>query len=64
MKKRDAAKWRGTHPGRAKLRGLQQTLALLKILAFGQKDLEQRKFKGADEFLAELYDLDRKAQIR
>jgi PHD/YefM family antitoxin component YafN of YafNO toxin-antitoxin module len=32
----------------------QQTLALLKILALGQKDIEQRKFKDADDFLAEL----------
>ena len=42
----------------------QQTLALLKILALGQKDIEQTKFKDADEFLAELDDLDRKEQIR
>jgi prevent-host-death family protein len=42
----------------------QQTLALLKILALGQKDIEQGKFKDADAFLAELNDLDRKEQIR
>jgi prevent-host-death family protein len=42
----------------------QQTLALLKLLALGQKDIEQGKFKDADEFLAELDDLDRKEKIR
>jgi prevent-host-death family protein len=42
----------------------QQTLALLKILALGQKDIEQGKLKDADEFLAELTDLDRKEKIR
>jgi hypothetical protein len=42
----------------------QQTLTLLKILALGQKDIEQGKFKDADAFLAELNDLDRKEQIR
>ena len=41
----------------------QQTLALLKILALGQKDIAQGKFKDADSFLAELDDLDRKEQI-
>ena len=41
----------------------QQTLALLKILALGQRDIEQGKFKDADAFLAELDDLDRKEQI-
>ncbi len=42
----------------------QQTLALLKILALGQKDIEQGKFKDADAFLVELNDLDRKEKIR
>jgi prevent-host-death family protein len=42
----------------------QQTLALLKILALGQKDIEQGKFKDADEFLTEFDDLDREEQIR
>jgi prevent-host-death family protein len=41
----------------------QQTLALLKILALGQKDIEQGKFKEADAFPAGLDDLDRKEQI-
>ncbi|WP_176060166.1 type II toxin-antitoxin system Phd/YefM family antitoxin [Paraburkholderia sp. BCC1876] len=42
----------------------QQTLALLKLLALGQKDIERGKFRDADEFLAELDDLDRKEKIR
>ncbi|MFM0674483.1 type II toxin-antitoxin system Phd/YefM family antitoxin [Paraburkholderia sediminicola] len=42
----------------------QHTLALLKILALGQKDIEEGKFKDADKFFAELDDLDRKEQIR
>ncbi|WP_233859088.1 type II toxin-antitoxin system Phd/YefM family antitoxin [Paraburkholderia sp. HD33-4] len=41
----------------------QQTLALLKILALGHQDIEQGKFKGAEEFLSELDDLDRREQI-
>lgn len=41
----------------------QQTLVLLKILALGQKDIEQGKFNDADVFLAELNDLDQKEQI-
>lgn len=41
----------------------QQTLALLKVLALGQKDIEQEKFKDADAFLAELEDLDRNEKI-
>ena len=36
---------------------------LLTILALGQKDIEQGKFKDADAFLAELDDLDRKEKI-
>lgn len=43
---------------------MQQTLALLKILALGQKDIEQEKFKDADEFLAEFDDLDQREQVR
>jgi prevent-host-death family protein len=42
----------------------QHTLALLKILALGQKEIEQGRFKDADVFLAELDELDRKKQIR
>lgn len=42
----------------------QQTLALLKILALGQKDIEQGNFRDADEFLAELDDLDQREQVR
>ncbi len=42
----------------------QQMLALLKILALGQKDIEWGKFKNAGESLAELDDLDRKEKIR
>jgi prevent-host-death family protein len=41
----------------------QQTLALLKVIALGHKDIEQGKFKEAGEFLAELDDLDRREQI-
>ncbi|WP_175773568.1 prevent-host-death protein [Paraburkholderia phenazinium] len=41
----------------------QQTPVLLKILALGQKDIEQGKFNDADVFLAELNDLDQKEQI-
>lgn len=41
----------------------QQTLVLLKILALGQKDIEQGKFNDADVFLAELDDLDQKERI-
>lgn len=42
----------------------QQTLALLKILVLGHKDIVQGRFKDADEFLAELDGLDRKEQNR
>ena len=41
----------------------QQTLALLKVLTLGQKDIERGKFKDADAFLAELEDLDRNEKI-
>ncbi|MFM0058393.1 prevent-host-death protein [Paraburkholderia phytofirmans] len=41
----------------------QHTLTLLKILALGQKDIEEGKFDNADKFLAELDDLDPKEQI-
>lgn len=37
----------------------EETLALLKILAMGNRDIEQGRFRDADEIFAEL-DLDRR----
>jgi prevent-host-death family protein len=42
----------------------QQTLALLKILAVGQKQIEQGKFRDIDDVFAELDELDRQEKIR
>jgi prevent-host-death family protein len=42
---------------------IQQTLALLKLLAFGKQDIERGKFKDAAEFLAALDNLDRNGQF-
>lgn len=42
----------------------RQTLALLKILAFGQKQIEQGKFADIDEVFAELNELDNQEKQR
>ncbi|MCP3726098.1 type II toxin-antitoxin system Phd/YefM family antitoxin [Paraburkholderia sp. CNPSo 3272] len=42
----------------------QQTLALLKILAIGQKQIERADHLDGDEFFAELNELDRKETLR
>lgn len=42
----------------------QQTLALLKILAIGQKQIERADFVNGDEFFAKLNDLDRQEKLR
>lgn len=41
----------------------QQTMALLKILALGQKDIERGNFVDAQTFFAELDELDRREGI-
>ena len=42
----------------------RQTLALLKILALGQKQIEQEKFSDIDDVFAELDELDRQEKQR
>jgi prevent-host-death family protein len=42
----------------------QQTLALLKILAIGQKQIERADHADGDEFFAELNALDRQEKLR
>jgi prevent-host-death family protein len=42
----------------------QQTIALLKILAIGQKQIERAEDVDGDEFFAELNDLDREQKLR
>lgn len=42
----------------------RQTLALLKILALGQKQIEQEKFSDIDDVFAELDELDRQEKRR
>jgi prevent-host-death family protein len=42
----------------------QQTIALLKILALGQKQIERAEDVDGDEFFAELNDLDREQKLR
>ncbi|APA90540.1 prevent-host-death family protein [Paraburkholderia sp. UCT70] len=42
----------------------QQTLALLKILAIGQKQIERGDHIDGDEFFAELNELDRQEKLR
>ena len=42
----------------------QQTIALLKILAIGQKQIEREDHVDGDEFFLELNELDRQRQIR
>ncbi|MBB5460810.1 type II toxin-antitoxin system Phd/YefM family antitoxin [Paraburkholderia sp. Cpub6] len=42
----------------------QQTLALLKILAIGQKHIERGDHVDGDEFFAELNKLDRREKLR
>jgi prevent-host-death family protein len=42
----------------------QQTIALLKILALGQKQIERAEDVDGDEFFAELNELDREQKLR
>lgn len=42
----------------------QQTIALLKILAIGQKQIEQADHEDGDDFFSELNELDRKQRLR
>jgi prevent-host-death family protein len=42
----------------------QQTMALLKILALGQKQIEQGKFRNIDDVFADLDELDRQEKLR
>jgi prevent-host-death family protein len=42
----------------------QQTIALLKILAIGQKQIERADHEDGDEFFSELTELDRKQSLR
>ncbi|CAD6555906.1 hypothetical protein LMG27952_05947 [Paraburkholderia hiiakae] len=42
----------------------QQTLALLKILAIGQKQIERADHIDGDDFFAELNELDRQEKLR
>ncbi|WP_233886663.1 type II toxin-antitoxin system Phd/YefM family antitoxin [Paraburkholderia flagellata] len=42
----------------------QQTLALLKILAIGQKQIERADHMDGDDFFAELNELDRQEKLR
>jgi prevent-host-death family protein len=42
----------------------QQTLALLKLLAIGQKQIEREDHVDGDEFFAELNELDRQEKLR
>ena len=42
----------------------QQTIALLKILAIGQKQIERDDHVDGDAFFAELNELDRREQLR
>ncbi|XUW93145.1 type II toxin-antitoxin system Phd/YefM family antitoxin (plasmid) [Burkholderia sp. M6-3] len=42
----------------------QQTIALLKILAIGQKHIERADHADGDEFFAELNELDQQEKLR
>lgn len=42
----------------------QQTIALLKILAIGQKQIERDDHVDGDAFFTELNELDRREQLR
>jgi hypothetical protein len=42
----------------------QQTIAMLKILAIGQKQIERDDHVDGDEFFAELNELDREEKLR
>ena len=42
----------------------QQTIALLKILAIGQKQIEQADHEDGDDFFSELDELDRAQKLR
>jgi prevent-host-death family protein len=42
----------------------QQTIALLKILAIGQKQIERKDHADGDEFFAELDELDHQEKLR
>jgi prevent-host-death family protein len=42
----------------------QQTIALLKILALGQKQIERAEDVDGDEFFADLNELDREQKLR
>lgn len=42
----------------------QQTIALLMILAIGQKQIEQAEHDNGDDFFSELNELDRQQRLR
>ncbi|AQH00749.1 type II toxin-antitoxin system Phd/YefM family antitoxin [Caballeronia cordobensis] len=42
----------------------QQTIALLKLLAIGQKQIDQDDYSDGDDFFATLNELDRQQKIR
>jgi prevent-host-death family protein len=42
----------------------QQTIALLKILAIGQKQIEQADHEDGEDFFSELNELDRQQRLR
>ncbi|MDR5784662.1 type II toxin-antitoxin system Phd/YefM family antitoxin [Caballeronia sp. LZ065] len=42
----------------------QQTLALLKLLAIGQRQIDQEDYVDGDAFFSELAELDRQKKIR
>jgi prevent-host-death family protein len=42
----------------------QQTIALLKLLAIGQKEIEQADYEDGDDFFSELNELDREQKLR